>query len=135
MTEIPRTVFRVERSDDALVVVPTAITSASNCIRSRRRPSAPVADVNSSVLSGVIFDAGETSYLSSTVIGAMIRLWEAAKAHRAKFVLCCLSDDAMAAIVATRLDTNSGRVTKRERRRRRRRKTQASPLAPGGLLR
>jgi len=105
MADKPQTVFRVERSDDALVVIPTGEHIGFQMNQVQHETDSIVADVKSSVLNGVIFDAGETTYLSSTIIGAMIRLWEAATEIGAKFVVCNLGDDAMSAIVATRLDT------------------------------
>jgi anti-anti-sigma regulatory factor len=105
MANAPQTVFRVERTDDALIVIPTGDHVGFQMNQIKKETDSLVEDVKSSVIDGVVFDAGETSYLSSTIIGAMIRLWEAATENGAKFVLCNLSDDAMSAIVATRLDT------------------------------
>jgi anti-anti-sigma regulatory factor len=105
MADTSKTVFRVERADDALVVIPTGDHIGFEMNQVQKETDSIVADVKSSVLAGVIFDAAEASYLSSTIIGAMIRLWDAATEIGAKFVLCGLSDDAMSAIVATRLDT------------------------------
>ena len=105
MTEAPRTLFRVERTDNALIIVPGGDLVGFQQHEIIKETDSLVSDIKAAVITGVIFDGCESSYLSSAIIGAMIRIWEAAADQGGKFVTCNLGDDALSAIVATRLDT------------------------------
>ena len=105
MTEAPQTLFHVERTANALIIVPSGDLVGFQQHEIQKETDGLVSDIQAAVIKGVIFDGGESSYLSSSIIGAMIRIWEATTDQGGKFVTCNLSDDAMSAVVATRLDT------------------------------
>jgi anti-anti-sigma factor len=98
-------IFRTESADGAIVVVPTGEHIGFEMMEVQREAREIAEALESGEGPNVVVDACETAYLSSTVIGALIRVWEAAEKQGGKVLLCNLNDDAMAAIIATRLDT------------------------------
>ncbi len=98
-------VFRIEESEKALIVIPTGDHIGFRLGRIQDETQGLIERFNAAGLRHIVVDASETVILSSSVIGAMIEMWEAATGNGGKFVICGLSDDALQALVTTRLDT------------------------------
>ena len=98
-------VFRTERLDDILVVIPAGAHIGYRLPQIERETDAILAQIEADGILNVIVDARENEYLSTAVIGAMVRLWEAAMLRGGQFVVCNLADDALTALIVTRLDT------------------------------
>jgi anti-anti-sigma regulatory factor len=111
---LSRNVFRTERFDDILVVIPTGAHIGYRLPQIERETDAIVARVKAAGFAGVIVDARENEYLSTAVIGAMVRMWEVVKNHGGQFVVCNLVDDALTALLVTRLDTRWPQFVSRE---------------------
>jgi anti-anti-sigma regulatory factor len=108
-----RNLFRIERFDDVLVVIPAGARIGYRP-QIERDTDAIVARVQSGRFAGVIVDARENEYLSTALIGAMVRMWEAVTKGGGQFVVCNLSDDSLTALIATRLDTRWPHFVSRE---------------------
>jgi anti-anti-sigma regulatory factor len=111
---LSRNVFRIERLDDILVVVPAGAHIGYRLPQIERETDAIIARMDVEGIVNVIVDARENEYLSTAVIGAMVRMWDAVKNGGGQFVVCNLSDDALTALIVTRLDTRWPQFVSRE---------------------
>lgn len=98
-------VFRTERLDDILVVIPAGAHIGYRLPQIERETDAILNQIEAGGILNIIVDARDNEYLSTAVIGAMVRLWEAATLNGGQFVVCNLADDALTALIVTRLDT------------------------------
>jgi len=98
-------VFETEIVGNVIVVVPTDdhVGFRMSEIQAETKPI--VETLSSGKARHVLIDGAKTSYLSSSVISAGIEMWDAAMKQNGRLAVCNLSDDAMEALVATRLDT------------------------------
>lgn len=109
-----QSVFRTEQHGSTLIVIPTDEHIGFRLKQIQDEADEIAGQVNAGEIKDVVVDASETPYLSSTVIGAFITIWDVLMEKGGKLALCNLTDDAMAAIVATRLDTKWSCVGTRE---------------------
>jgi anti-anti-sigma factor len=98
-------VFRTEQSGDTLMVVPSGSHAGYRLPQIEDETDLIVAGIKGDEIARVVVDAGETDYLSSALIGALVRIWDAVNDNNGEFALCNLSDDAMLALIVTNLDT------------------------------
>lgn len=98
-------VFRCEPAGNVIVVVPAGEHVGFEMMQIQKDAERIIQKIEAGEGPHVVVDAGETAYFSSSVIGGLIRIWEAAQRKGGKLVLCNMSDDALSAVVATRLDT------------------------------
>ncbi|MFQ5731338.1 MAG: STAS domain-containing protein [Planctomycetaceae bacterium] len=101
-----RDVFHTLTEGKALIVIPAGDHVGFQIAQIESGTDAILELVERAGLSHIVFDAGESSYLSSSMIGAMIRMWEAVSAGGGQFLTCCLTEDALRAIAVTRLDSH-----------------------------
>ncbi len=107
-------VFRTEQSGDTLIVSPSGSHIGYRLPQIEDETDLIVASIKGDEIHRVIVDAGETEYLSSAVIGAFVRIWDAVTDNGGSFALCNLSDDAMMALIVTDLDTRWSHFEDRE---------------------
>jgi len=107
-------VFQTESDGSTLIVIPAGEQIGFRLSQVQHETDEIVRRLSDESLCNVVIDAGETDYLSSTTIGALIQIWETVREAGGHFVLCNLSDDAMSTIVAMRLDTRWPSYTSRE---------------------
>ncbi len=98
-------VFNVETHGGTLVVTPTGDQVGFRLARIQEQTDQILKSIERDQIRNVVVDATQSSYLSSSIIGAMIQMWEAVSAAGGRLAVCGLTDDAMEALVATRLDT------------------------------
>jgi anti-anti-sigma factor len=98
-------VFVVESRGATLVVTPTGDQVGFRLARIQEQTDQVLKTIERDRIRNVVVDAAQSSYLSSSIIGAMIQMWEAVSAAGGRLAVCGLTDDAMEALVATRLDT------------------------------
>jgi anti-anti-sigma factor len=98
-------VFNVETQGGTLVVTPTGDQVGFRLARIQEQTEQILESIQRDQIRNVVVDAAQASYLSSSIIGALIQMWEAVSAAGGRLAVCGLNDDAMEALVATRLDT------------------------------
>ena len=98
-------VFQVEALGATLVVAPTGDHVGFRLARIQEQTEQILETIQRDAIRNIVVDASQSSYLSSSVIGAFIQMWEAVSATGGRLAICGLNDDAMEALVATRLDT------------------------------
>jgi anti-anti-sigma factor len=98
-------VFDVELHGATLVVTPTGDQVGFRLARIQDQTDQILESIQRDHIHNVVVDAARSSYLSSSIIGALIQMWEAVSAGGGRLAVCGLTDDAMEALVATRLDT------------------------------
>lgn len=107
-------VFITEQVADILVVTPTGPEIGFQLSKLDKQAREIAEGIDGEQVRHVVFDADHGEFISSSVIGAMIQMWEAAKNNGGRFVICNFSDDALAALVAMRLDTKWPRYESRD---------------------
>jgi anti-anti-sigma factor len=98
-------VFNVDTHGGTLVVTPTGDQVGFRLARIQEQTDQILEAIRRDHIRNVVVDAAQSSYLSSSIIGALIQMWEAVSAAGGRLAVCGLTDDAMEALVATRLDT------------------------------
>lgn len=106
--------FRMEQDAGTLILVPAGEQVGFRLLTVQKETEEILRRLQDAHLRSVLVDAGETEYLSSTVIGALIQIWETLRERGGRFALCNLSDDALSVIVAMRLDTRWRHFNSRE---------------------
>ena len=101
----PSPVFQTEVRGPTLVVTPTGDHVGFRLARIQEQTDQVLGAIRRDGIRNVLVDAAQVSYLSSSIIGAFIQMWEAVSASGGRLAVCGLTDDAMEALVATRLDT------------------------------
>lgn len=107
-------IFRTEQSGDAMIVVLSGEHIGFRLAQIEDETDLVVAGIKGDEIRRVVVDAGEADYLSSALIGALVRIWDAVTANGGSFALCNLSDDALMALIVTNLDTRWPHFDSRE---------------------
>ncbi len=97
--------FQTETHGVVLVVTPVGDQIGLRMGRLQEQTDQITDSIEQEDVRSVIVDAGNMTFLPSRVISAFIQIWEAAVEHGGSFVTCNLSDDALEALIVTRLDT------------------------------
>ena len=98
-------VFQIEEEGRSLILVPSGDHVGFPLAEMQSEAVMISQRLGETTLQNVIVDAGQTKYLSSSIIGALIQIWETVEEKGGRLVICNLTDDAMLALSATRLDT------------------------------
>ena len=98
-------VFQTELADKTIIVIPAGDHVGFHMKQIQEETDRILESIQKGDVRNVVIDGKNASYFSSSVIGGVIRLWEAATENGGRLVLCNIADDAMDAIAAMRLDT------------------------------
>lgn len=106
--------YELQEDGDILIVLPTSDQIGFKQSQLQTETTAIVKQLDGGAILHLVFDADNADFLSSAVIGSMIQMWEAAEEKGGRFVSCNISDGALEALVAMRLDTKWRRYDSRD---------------------
>lgn len=99
-------IFEIETDQNILIVVPQGdISSLEEDEVHTELQTALNALKTTPGLMHVVVDLQLAPFFGSTMLGAMIKLWQAITAAKGKMVLCCASDFEVDVLQATKLDS------------------------------
>ena len=97
-------IFKLETEQNILIVIPLGDVSSLEEDEILTEVQGIIDTLGTGAPTNLIVDLKLAPFFGSTMLGALIKLWQAVTAHHRKMVLCCASDFEMDVLQATKLD-------------------------------